>query len=379
VEKDLDFVKRAIELAGKGVGRNFPNPLVGAVVVSGGEVIAEGHYGGPGSMHAEASALADAGERARGATVYLNLEPCCHHGMTPPCVDAIIASGVKRVVFSHYDPDPRVRGRGAEILRSRGIRVDVGILVEEAVELNLPYIHNRLKQRVFTVLKLAATLDGRITLGEKKYITGRRTREFVHYLRAWTQAIGIGINTLLKDNPRLDRRLYSEELDPPVRVVFDYYCRFPADYPWLKNGEKTIIFCREGCDETKMRELGEAGATVIPVPGSDGRLDLRQCMDALYREKVTSILIEGGAAIAETVIMDSLFDRLIITYAPFFGGNDELPFLQSGRIPGWMDEGKLVLKSVYRFENDFAAVYDRKYLSGYAEVLTRGEFRQPCC
>lgn len=374
MRNELRFVKRTLQLAEQGLGRNFPNPLVGAVVVARGEVIAEGFYQGPGSMHAEASALAAAGEMARGAELYLNLEPCCHYGMTPPCVDAIISSGISRVVFSHYDPDPRVRGRGAEMLRSRGVKVEVGMLADEAVELNLPYIHNRMSQRVFVVLKLAATLDGRITFKKRKYITGERTRGYVHYIRTWTEAIGIGINTLLIDAPILDRRLYSKDIEPPIRVVFDYYCRFPGDYRWLKEGGRVIVFCHEGVDSSRSEALEEAGARVIPVSGSDGRLELKQCLHALYEEKITSILIEGGASIADSFIMDSLFDRLIITYAPYFGGKGEVTFLQSEHSPDWMNHEGLILKDINRFENDLVAVYDREAISGYVDTLAKGDF-----
>jgi len=373
-DEDRRFIERALELASKGLGRNFPNPLVGAVVVSGGEVVAEGYYAGPGSKHAEASALERAGEKARGATVYLNLEPCCHHGMTPPCVDAIRSSGVKRVVFSHYDPDPRVRGKGAGILRAAGIEVDVGVLSEKAVDLNLPYIHNRLAGKPFVILKLASTLDGRISLGERKYITGERTREYVHYLRAWTHAVGVGIETLLQDTPRLDRRMYSGRVGPPVRVVFDYYCRFPDDYRWLKDGEETFVFCHEDCDENRKLKLEASGARVFRVEGSGGKLDLGRVLEVLYDEGITSILVEGGARIAESFIRAALFDRLVITYAPFFGGEEELPFLSGKPEPGGEVEGGLVLKEVHRFDNDFAVVYDRSYLTGYLKKVMDGEF-----
>jgi len=368
-EQDRYFLSRAIELAKGGMGKNFPNPLVGAVVVKDGRIVGEGYYSGPGSRHAEVVALSRAGEKARGGAIYLNLEPCCHHGMTPPCTDAIIASGVSRVVFSHYDPDERVRGGGARALINNGIEVEVGGMVEEAVELNLPYIHNRLSSKPFVVLKLASTLDGRITLGGRKYITGEDSRKFVHELRAWLESIAVGINTLLSDNPILDRRLFPVKLPPPIRVIFDYYCRVPVELSWLRNRERVIVFCHRKADEKKIEELGRVGADVVQVSGNDGLLDLEECLDKLSGLGVTSILIEGGARIATSIIEKRLFDRLVIVYAPYFGGESEVTLFGSKGTPGWQKEEGIVLKEVRRFENDIVAIYDREEVSRYKDLL----------
>jgi len=368
-EQDRFFLSHAIELARGGMGKNFPNPLVGAVVVQDGRIVGEGFYSGPGSRHAEVVALSRAGEKARGGTIYLNLEPCCHHGMTPPCTDAIVSSGVSRVVFSHYDPDERVRGGGARILTENGIEVEVGGMVEEAIELNLPYIHNRLSSKPFVVLKLASTLDGRITLGNKKYITGDSSRRYIHELRAWLESIAVGINTFLSDNPNLDRRLFPVQLPAPVRVVFDYYCRFPEESRWLMDGERVIVFCHNGSDKKRMEKLKGKGAEIIEVSGQDGLLNLDECLDELSKLGITSILVEGGARIATSIIEKRLFDRLVIVYAPYFGGESEVALFGSRDTPGWQGGEGIVLKEVRRFGNDMVAIYDREEVSRYKDLL----------
>ena len=370
--QDRYFLSRAIEIAREGMGKNFPNPLVGAVVVRDERIVGEGFYSGPGSSHAEVVALSRAGEMSRGGTIYLNLEPCCHHGMTPPCTDAIIASGISRVVFSHYDPDRRVRGGGAKRLTEEGIKVDVGGLADEAVELNLPYIHNRLSTKPFVVLKLASTLDGRITLGNKKYITSDNSRKYIHQLRAWLESIAVGINTFLFDNPILDRRLFPVQLPPPVRVIFDYYCRFPEESRWLEDGERVIVFCHNGSDRERIEKLGERGAEVVEVSGRDGLLDLEECMDALGKLGITSILIEGGARIATSIIEKRLFDRLIIVYAPYFGGQSEIDLFRNETSPLWQDGEGIILKKVHRFDNDVVAIYDREEVSRYKDLILNG-------
>ncbi len=196
------YIRRALELAGNAMGETFPNPLVGAVVVAGGGIVGEGYHRGPGRPHAEIEAIRDAGERARGAALYLNLEPCCHYGRTPPCTDGIVDAGISRVVFSMYDPDIRVRGKGAAALRARGVEVKGGVCAGEALELNLPYVHRNLTGKPFVMLKLASTLDGRLTWGaERGYLSGESEQRYIHRLRAWTEAIAIGIGTVVDRPP----------------------------------------------------------------------------------------------------------------------------------------------------------------------------------
>ena len=356
------------------MGLNFPNPLVGAVVVSNGEIVGEGFYRGPGTNHAEVEALSRAGERAEGATIYLNLEPCCHYGMTPPCVDKITSAGVSRVVFSLYDPDARVQGHGAEILRERGIDVTVGVEAGEAFELNIPYLYSRLSDRPFVVVKLASTIDGKIGLGERKYMTLEETRRFVHRLRAWTESIAVGMGTFRSDLPKLDRRLFGGKVGPPVRILFDYHCTFPPDHEWLKRAERVVLLCGENADGQSVRRLRDAGAEVIGVKGREGFLDIEEALEKLHAIGLTSILVEGGSRLATSFIESGAFDRLVVCYAPFIGGTGEVDMYRDKASPGWQEDEPLKLKRVERFDDDACLVYDRKVLDTYFKMVSKGEF-----
>ncbi|MDD3643413.1 MAG: bifunctional diaminohydroxyphosphoribosylaminopyrimidine deaminase/5-amino-6-(5-phosphoribosylamino)uracil reductase RibD, partial [Candidatus Krumholzibacteria bacterium] len=267
-------MSRALELAARGTGMTFPNPLVGAVVVSGGEIAGEGFHEGAGRPHAEVVALGEAGERARGGVLYCNLEPCCHHGRTPPCTDAIAAAGISRVEYAIHDPDVRVMGKGARRLRELGIEAVGGLMAGEAIELNLPYVHRRLTGRPFIVLKLALTLDGRLAGGGERYLTCEASRGCVHGLRACMEAIAIGSGTLRADDPELDRRLFPGCLGPPVRMVFDSGLSLDPGHRWLGRGEPVIVYCGRKADPGRVARLRDAGAEVVPLPAADGGLDL---------------------------------------------------------------------------------------------------------
>lgn len=367
---DRVYMSRSIELAGRALGRTFPNPLVGAVIVTGGEIVAEGYHSLAGNPHAEIEALNMAGEKARNGTLYLNLEPCCHYGRTPPCTDAIIGAGISKVVFSIYDPDEKVMGRGEKILRENGIETSSGLMAAEALELNIAYIHRKLTGRPFVSLKLALTLDGRLTSESGRWLTSTRSREYVHTLRAGMEAIAVGRGTVEADDPRLDRRLYDQSMEPPVRMVFDSSLSFPASHRWVGAGERVLVFCSETASTEKGRSLEKAGVEVIRLPEDSSGIDLDAWLVAVGRLGFTSVLVEGGSRIAGSLVSRGLFDRLILFHAPLFGGERSLGWFGGRQIPQWFERGELVLTRSEVIEDDILAVYDRKEVFRYLEKVT---------
>ncbi len=376
MDDDRYYMERALELASRGAGLTFPNPLVGAVIVAGGEIAGEGFHAGAGKPHAEIEAIAAAGDTARGADLYLNLEPCCHHGRTPPCTDAIVEAGISRVVFGIFDSDERVRGKGARQLRENGIEVEVGVMAREALELNLPYVHRSLTGGPFVLLKLAVTLDGRITLGDEKYITCAGSLECVHGLRARLEAVAVGSGTLRADDPSLDRHLYVRPLDPPVRMVFDSGLAFPPGHPWLEKGERVILYCSEEADAARIEELEGAGAEITRLPPGDGGLDLHSWRRDLADRGITSVLVEGGTLIATSMMKAGIPDRLVLFHAPVVAGAGEKGWYQDDPTPAFGGDppavgGDLSLSYVEVIDGDVMTVYDRKHVSGYLEVVTK--------
>jgi diaminohydroxyphosphoribosylaminopyrimidine deaminase / 5-amino-6-(5-phosphoribosylamino)uracil reductase len=369
---DASYMRRALELASRGTGLTFPNPLVGAVVVSGGGIVGEGFHAHAGGPHAEVVALHEAGERARGGTLFCNLEPCCHHGRTPPCTDAISAAGIARVEYAMKDPDERVRGKGAARMRELGIETRGGLLAGEALELNLPYAHRRLTGRPFIMLKLALTLDGRLAGGEGRYLTCEGSRECVHGMRARMEAIAIGSGTLLADDPELDRRLYPAELDPPVRMVFDSRLRFDPGHRWLSRGEPVIVYCGENAQRERIGILREAGAEVVALPAGDGGLDLGDWVGDVGERGITSVLVEGGGALATSMVRQTIPDRMVLFHAPVVGGAGQPSWFRDDGVPPEAcasRDAALSLTRVERIGPDVMSVYDRPSVQGYLEQL----------
>jgi diaminohydroxyphosphoribosylaminopyrimidine deaminase/5-amino-6-(5-phosphoribosylamino)uracil reductase len=371
MDQEEKYLRRALELAENGLGETFPNPLVGAVVVRDNRIVGEGYHRGPGLPHAEVEAIRDAGDRARGATLYLNLEPCCHYGRTPPCVDGIAEAGISRVVFSMYDPDSRMRGKGAAALRARGIDVGEGACAAEALELNLPYVHRNLTGKPFIMLKLASTLDGRLTWGtERGYLSGEQEQRYIHRLRAWTEAIAIGIGTVSIDKPRLDRRLFREGMRPPVRMVFDSALRFPEDYPWLARRERVIIYCLTNVDPIRRRELETAGAEVVPLPRGQHGVDLHAWFEDVTAKGITGVIVEGGGEVATAFLGAGFLERLVLCYAPLVSGQSGVAWYQDGRGPQWLARGELRLKSCTVMGEDIALVFDSRRIGDYLAAVT---------
>lgn len=315
-ENDAAFMRLALDLAARGSGRTSPNPMVGSVVVRNGLVVGRGYYREYGGRHAEPQALEEAGDRARGAELYVTLEPCCHQGSTPPCTDAVIASGVARVHVAMADPDRRVGGKGIERLRASGIAVDTGLLEAEARELNAAYVHHRETGLPFVLLKLAQTLDGRIATrnGHSQWITGEAARERVHLMRSQADAVLVGIETVLADDPRLTVR--HVEGRQPRRIVLDSRARTPLDARILNGDAPATVCVTETAPADRIDGLKQAGADVLVVEGGDGSVPLEPLKTALGRAGIVTLMVEGGSRVAASFLRERAVDRIACFVAP---------------------------------------------------------------
>ena len=335
--EDLIHLAEALRLAARGAGQTSPNPMVGAVLVRGGRVVGRGYHTRAGAPHAEVAALAQAGQRARGARLYVNLEPCCHYGRTPPCVDAIVAAGVREVIASMRDPDPRVNGKGFRALRAAGVGVRVGALQRAARRLNERFLRYAESGMPFLTLKAGMSLDGRIATrtGESKWITSARARAAARALRREHDAVLVGVNTVLSDDPRLaapGRR--GGTADGPLRVVLDGRLRTPAGARLLRNGRgagETVILTLPGAPPARRRRLERSGALVVAVPGRSGRVSLRGALRELGRRGVSSVLVEGGSEVLGSALDERLGDRVVLFVAGrILGGRRALPAFGGG-------------------------------------------------
>lgn len=309
-------MRTALGLARRGLGRVWPNPAVGCVIVAGDEVVGRARTADGGRPHAEAAALAQAGTRARGATVYVTLEPCVRPGRAGPCTDALVAAGVARVVVAIEDPDPRVNGEGIAALRAAGLVVDVGCLAAEAAALNRGFLRRITTGRPMMTLKLASSLDGRIATGtgESRWITGPRARSEVHLLRAQADAILVGAGTVRSDNPRLDVRELGMSDCNPVRVVVSGALALPRDGHLAETAAGAPLWlCHDSeADAARRKAWSELGATLIEIPfRTDGQLDLSAMMQRLGDRGITRVLCEGGGRLAAALIEDDLVDELV--------------------------------------------------------------------
>jgi diaminohydroxyphosphoribosylaminopyrimidine deaminase/5-amino-6-(5-phosphoribosylamino)uracil reductase len=323
-------MERALDLALRGWGQVAPNPLVGAVVVSDGRIVGEACHARFGAAHAERAALASAGEAALGATLYVNLEPCSHHGQTPPCTEAILESGVERVVFACRDPDP-IAGGGAEVLRRAGVETVGGLCVDEAVRVNGPFLWKRVGTGPWITLKMALSLDGRISAadGIRTDISGAEARDYVHRLRAGHDAILVGGRTAFVDDPILTVRAGEPPRVPPLRVVLDPGLGLARESRLLDTAEKVplTVFCARGTPDRRMREVESRGVEVLPVNRDESGLALDDVMAALEARGVESILVEGGARLAAALLMRGLVRRQHLIYAPKMLGSTGVPFI----------------------------------------------------
>ncbi len=320
---DERWMREALRLARKGLGRTSPNPAVGAVVVRGGRVIGRGWHRRAGGPHAEIFALREAGARARGATLYVTLEPCAHHGRTGPCVEAVLAARCARVVVGAVDPNPRVRGRGLAKLRRAGVSVDTGVLGEEARRMNEDFEKLITTGEPFVVLKLAVTMDGRIATrtGDSRWVTSAASRRRVHELRNRLDAVIVGSGTVLADDPQLTCRIRGGR--NPLRVVLDGRLRAPISARVFDGAAPTRLYTRSP-DAAKAKRLRARG-TDVRRGGRDRPGSLRRVLRDLARDGVKSVLVEGGAGLAARALTDGVVDRLILFLAPKLVGGDGVP------------------------------------------------------
>ena len=330
---DRSFSRRALDLAGEGIGQVSPNPLVGCVIVStDGQTVGEGTYIKSNTVHAEAIALEEAGPRARGGTAYVSLEPHDHFGKTPPCTEALIQAGIARVVCPMEDPNPLVSGRGFERLRTAGIQVVTGILSEEASRLNEKFICWHRKRRPFVHLKLAMSLDGRISLNHSvsTALSGKAARRRVHDLRHEHDAILVGANTAVVDNPSLTDRSGKPRRVPLVRVVLDNRLRLPSGSTLVRTAKAvpTIVFTN--CIEPEaVSRLADVGVEVVPIEG--GARSLKLVVHELYKREIQSVLVEGGTGVAGAFVDAGFVDKVTLIFAPLIIGGHEAPAAIGGR------------------------------------------------
>jgi diaminohydroxyphosphoribosylaminopyrimidine deaminase/5-amino-6-(5-phosphoribosylamino)uracil reductase len=331
---DQDYIKLTLQLAAQGAGLVSPNPLVGSIIVKDGEVTGRGYHRYDELKHAEAWALDEAGARAQGATVYVNLEPCAHQGegkRTPPCAKALIEAGVKRVVASMVDPNPRVNGQGFDQLREAGIEVVVGAMEQEAQRLNEKYAKFVTTGLPFVHLKTACSLDGRIATrtGDSKWITGELARTASQSLRHEYDAILVGIGTVLADDPLLTDRTGRLRRKPLVRVVLDGGLRMPTDSQLVRTAQEfpLVIFTeRQTLSTARCGELESLGVNVLGLDSNSGKLNLKQLLRALAEMQVTSLIVEGGATLAGSFVEQQLIDKATFFIAPkIIGGLDAKP------------------------------------------------------
>jgi diaminohydroxyphosphoribosylaminopyrimidine deaminase/5-amino-6-(5-phosphoribosylamino)uracil reductase len=340
--EDLFYLEMAYGLAEKARGWASPNPYVGAVLVNGSQIVGYGYHERPGAPHAEINALRLAGRRSRGSTLYLTLEPCIHWGRTPPCIDSVLRAAPGRVVISSYDVNPLVFKKGVRRLRQAGIKVEVGLLQERHRELNAAYIKHITSGLPLVTLKAAASLDGRIAtrLGDSRWISSPGAREYGHLLRGEHDAIMVGVNTLLRDDPLLTVRHRQWKRKPILRAVVDSTLRFPLRARILSTLDrgKIAVLTTAGAPLAKERALRKKGVEVVRLPGGPGAVNLSRALSWLGERGIASLLVEGGSRLLTAMIEGRLADRLFLVISPKLVGGTEAPSFLEGPGIGRMSE-----------------------------------------
>jgi len=315
---DEKYMRQALGLARRGLGKTSPNPMVGAVIVKGGRVIGEGYHRYFGGNHAEVDAINNATEDVSGATMYVTLEPCCHYGKTPPCVEAVIRSNIGRVVIGTLDPYPEMRGKSREILQQHGIESSVGVLEEECRALNEVYLKYTTTGIPFVTVKFAQTLDGRIAAaGSSRWISSPESRKLAHRLRTHHDAILVGLGTVLADDPELTVRLARGR--NPTRIILDSRLRIPLEARVLADqpAARTLVAATPAADKEKLAALRKMGIEVVTVPpDAQGKVDVRELLKILAQRQVSSVLVEGGAETITSFLRLGLADKLVVFIAP---------------------------------------------------------------
>ena len=330
MDKDFEYMKRALELAAKGKGTTSPNPMVGAVLVDENcKIVGEGYHKKAGEPHAEINALRNAGVLAKGTTLYVTLEPCSHYGKTPPCADAIVKAGIKRVVISCGDPNDLVNGKGIKILKSAGIEVREHVLEEDGKKLNEVFFHWVINKKPFVATKYAMTLDGKIATsnGDSKWITNEKSRKYGHYLRSVYDAILVGKNTVIKDNSSLTCRYVKGK--NPIRIVLDSRLEVPLDSNVFTDGmAQTILVVADESeiDNKKIAKINEyKNVSILKIPSKNGKIDLNILFKKLGENNITSIFVEGGSEVHGTIFDEGLVNRAYVFIGmKIIGGNNSL-------------------------------------------------------
>jgi diaminohydroxyphosphoribosylaminopyrimidine deaminase/5-amino-6-(5-phosphoribosylamino)uracil reductase len=352
------FMKAALGFARKGLGKTSPNPAVGAVIARRGQVVAAGFHRKAGGAHAEVEALNQLrGKARRGDTLYVTLEPCNHFGRTPPCTQAILEKGIRKVVVGMRDPNPHVTGGGCDYLSGQGVEVVTGVLEAECRRLNEWFVTYVTKGRPFVIAKTALTLDGwtATSTGHSRWVTNERSREWVHRLRHQVDGILVGVGTVMADDPLLNTRLKKGRGKDPVRIIVDTHLRIPVNARVLAHphGSETLIAVSEDVAPRRMERLKTKGISFLVCPKKEGRIDLTALMDKLGNRSITSVLLEGGATLMGAMIREKLVDKFCIFKAPkILGGSDGRP-MALGQGPSKMDQS-IPLKDIRikRFGDD---------------------------
>ncbi len=346
---------RALRLAERGLYTTTPNPRVGCVIARDGEIIGEGFHRRAGEPHAEIHALQHAGARARGATVYVSLEPCSHHGRTSPCADALVEAGVARVVAAMQDPNPSVAGQGLQRLRAARIAVECGLCEVQARELNIGFVARMTRARPWLRIKTAASLDGGTALrnGQSQWITGAAARRDGHRWRARSCAVMVGVGTLLADNPRLTVREVKTTRQP-LRVVVDRQLEIPLDAHVLEEGHALIVTAQDRPE--KVRQLEQLGAQVVRLPNPEGKVDLAALMQELARRELNEVLVESGSRLNGALLRADVVDELVVYLAPHLLGDTARGMFDLGELTALGQRVELTLRDVRRVGSDLRIV-----------------------
>jgi diaminohydroxyphosphoribosylaminopyrimidine deaminase/5-amino-6-(5-phosphoribosylamino)uracil reductase len=329
---DEQWMKRVLRLAEKGKGRTSPNPMVGAILVKGDKLVGEGYHAKAGEAHAEVVALQRAREEARGAILYLNMEPCTHYGKTPPCAPQVIEAGVKRVIIGMEDPNPLVKGKGVEILKRAGVDVEVGILEKECRRLNEAFCKYILKKEPFVILKVATTLDGKIATrnGDSKWISGEASRRFVHKLRNQVDGVLVGIGTVLKDDPLLTARIRGGR--DPYRIILDSRLKISEEARVIGTSpSRAIIVTTELAPRDKIERLEKRGVQILIFGSKEERINLRSCLSKLGEMGMMNLMVEGGSQVNGSFLDEGLIDKLLLFLSPKLIGDHQALGIFGGR------------------------------------------------
>jgi len=354
----MDYMKQALSLANLALGQVSPNPAVGAIIVNESEVVGQGYTQPPGSSHAEVMAINQAGEKAKGGVMYVTMEPCCHHGHTPPCTQAIISAGIAEVHLAMIDPNPLVSGGGEAELEREGVRTYVGEHEDEAKEINEAYIKYITTGIPFVTAKFAASLDGKIAtkIGDSEWISGTEARKYVHYLRYTSDAIMAGANTVINDDPRLTCRYAGkggEAKKQPLRVIVDGKGRTPSVSQVFNESGKALLALGETISAQKKKIYSRVGAELLELPMEEGKIDLDLLLEKLGERNITSVLVEGGGILMGSLFDHGLVDKVIAFITPIIiGGRDAKTAVAGIGVDKVMESQKLERVRVETFGND---------------------------